>query len=324
MISANSFAQSAWSISPTGDVYNTNSGDVGIGTTDPDARLHIKGIGPFGLIIQNHEPVFHESGFMVREPLSDTGNRFSIIVGSGPASGIELAAIRDADGTGRTMDINTGAWRWKYGGATYMAFDANGVAAFGTTASTAAGKQVEIRASVPWDDALRIQGIWRQDGKLLRLVSDAGTELFNVSNNGNIGIGTRNPTATLHVNGNFVATGSKSAVVETASYGNRLMYAVESPENWFEDFGGGQLTYGQAVVGIEEIFSQTVNTDMNYHVFLTPSGPCTLYVAEKTPNHFRVKLLSGAADCKFDYRIIAKRTGYEKARLEEASTTQAK
>jgi hypothetical protein len=56
---------------------------------------------------------------------------------------------------------------------------------------------------------------------------------------GNVGIGTTSPTAKLYVQGNFVATGTKSALVETASYGKRQLYAIESPENWFEDFGGG-------------------------------------------------------------------------------------
>jgi hypothetical protein len=58
---------------------------------------------------------------------------------------------------------------------------------------------------------------------------------------GNVGIGTPNPTAKLHVIGDFVATGSKSALVETASYGKRQLYAMESPENWFEDFAAPSL-----------------------------------------------------------------------------------
>jgi hypothetical protein len=204
-----------------------------------------------------------------------------------------------------------------FGGSRYVTIDSNGVAGFGTTASTTEGKQVEIRASNPPDDALRIRGIWSQSGKLLRLMDDFGRDLFNVSNDGRVGIGTANPAAKLYVDGNFVATGSKSALVETASYGQRKVYAMESPENWFEDFGGAQLTGTSAVVPLDGIFAQTVNTEMDYHVFLTPKGACALYVAEQAPSRFKVELLNGAPDCQFAYRIVAKRKAYENVRLEE-------
>ncbi len=64
--------------------------------------------------------------------------------------------------------------------------------------------------------------------------------------------------AKLHVIGNFIATGTKSALVETAAYGKRQLYAVESTENWFEDFGWAKLTNGQAVVKLDPVFIETV------------------------------------------------------------------
>jgi hypothetical protein len=133
---------------------------------------------------------------------------------------------------------------------------------------------------------------------------------------GKVGIGGINPTSTLHVNGSFTATGSKSALVETTSYGKRKLYAVESPENWFEDFGSAKLTNGQVIVQLERIFVETVNTDVQYHVFLTPNGDCTPYVTQKTSLSFKVVLRDGEPNCTFDYRIIAKRKGYEQTRLE--------
>jgi hypothetical protein len=91
---------------------------------------------------------------------------------------------------------------------------------------------------------------------------------------GNVGIGTTTPNAKLYVVGNFIATGTKSAVVRTKSYGGRQLYAMESPENWFEDFGRGQLNQGHATVKLDPIFAETVNTEVEYHVFLTPKGDC--------------------------------------------------
>lgn len=143
------------------------------------------------------------------------------------------------------------------------------------------------------------------------------TETMRIQDGGNVGIGTTSPTAKLHVIGDFIATGTKSALVETASYGKRQLYAVESPENWFEDLGGAQLSQGQAVVKLDPIFVETVNTEREYHVFLTPKADCEgLYVTNQTATSFEVReLRHGKGNIAFDYRIVAKRKGYERARL---------
>ena len=100
------------------------------------------------------------------------------------------------------------------------------------------------------------------------------------------------------------------------------LYAVQSTENWFEDFGTASLKNGEAVVEIEALFAQTVNLSEDYRVFLTPLGDCNgLYVAEKTATSFTVhELGGGSADVDFDYRLVAKRLGYETERLEPVST----
>src|SRR4029453_300135 len=57
---------------------------------------------------------------------------------------------------------------------------------------------------------------------------------------------------------------TKSAVVRTANYGDLKLYSVESPENWFEDFGIGQLERGSAIVRIDPVFVETVNLNESY------------------------------------------------------------
>ena len=121
--------------------------------------------------------------------------------------------------------------------------------------------------------------------------------------------------------GNLSATGTKSALVKTAEYGPRLLYAVESPGVWFEDLGSADLINGEATIAIEPIFADTVNLETEYHVFLTPVSkePAVLYVTSKTSKAFTVRgvTLDGqAASCSFDYRVIARRKGYETTRLE--------
>ncbi|OQA18024.1 MAG: hypothetical protein BWY63_02183 [Chloroflexi bacterium ADurb.Bin360] len=121
--------------------------------------------------------------------------------------------------------------------------------------------------------------------------------------------------------GNMYASGSKSAVVETADYETRRLYAVESPEVWFEDFGTGQLVKGEATIYFDPIFAQTVNLTETYHIFLTPISEeaVLLFVTQKQPVSFTVRgvTLDGTpAVTSFDYRIVAKRMGYENVRLE--------
>jgi hypothetical protein len=93
--------------------------------------------------------------------------------------------------------------------------------------------------------------------------------------------------------------------------------AIESPKNWFEDFGSEQLSNGAAVVRLEPEFAQTVNTDLAYRVFLTPNGDCKgLYVTNKTPTTFEVRELGGGtSSIPFDYRIVALRRNFENIRM---------
>ena len=119
-------------------------------------------------------------------------------------------------------------------------------------------------------------------------------------------------------NGNLNCTGSKHAIVPIDSGARRVaLAAIESPKDWFEDFGSAQLSGGRAVVTIAPDFIQTVNTRIEYHVFLTPNGECKgLSVVNKTPGSFEVRELGGGrASIPFEYRIVAIRKNYEDVRF---------
>ncbi len=124
----------------------------------------------------------------------------------------------------------------------------------------------------------------------------------------------------MDVSGNLSCTGSKSAVVPVDGGSRKVaLYAVEAPENWFEDFGSGELSGGAAVITLEPVFAQTINSGVEYHVFLTPTADCKgLYVANKTATSFEVReLASGKSSVGFEYRIVARRKGYEEIRMED-------
>ena len=104
------------------------------------------------------------------------------------------------------------------------------------------------------------------------------------------------------------------------------LHAVESPQNWFEDFGSGRLESGVGRIALESTFVQTVNTGSDYHVFVTPEGECRgLYVSNKSATGFEVHEIGGGqSNVAFSYRIVAPRRGYETQRLEDETATVSK
>jgi hypothetical protein len=122
----------------------------------------------------------------------------------------------------------------------------------------------------------------------------------------------------IDTSGNVSCSGTKSAVVPVDNDARKVaLYAEEAPQNWFEDAGTGMLYGGSAIITLEPVFAQTVNTGKDYHVFLTPNGDCKgLYVTQKTEKSFVVRELGGGtSNIAFDYRIMALRKGYEDVRL---------
>jgi len=144
-------------------------------------------------------------------------------------------------------------------------------------------------------------------GLLLQGISGSSA-MFTVDSSGNLTIA-----------GNLVVNGTKSSTAKMSDGREIALYAVESPENWFEDFGSGELTNGVAFIPLDASFAQATNATVTYHVFLTPNGDSNgLYVARKTPTGFEVREHSGgASNLSFDYRIVARRRGYESVRMAE-------
>jgi hypothetical protein len=98
---------------------------------------------------------------------------------------------------------------------------------------------------------------------------------------------------------------------------------VESPENWFEDFGFSELSNGEAQVQLEEGFRSVVNSDA-YHVFITEYGDHNaLYVAERTSTSFLVRAKASKADGTFSYRVVAKRRDVAAPRFDKVDLQSA-
>lgn len=122
--------------------------------------------------------------------------------------------------------------------------------------------------------------------------------------------------------GDVTCSGRIKTAVPTAGGARQVeVYSVQSPENWFEDFGSAKLENGRVTVALDPQFAAIVNTGVEFHVFLTPQGECEgLYVANKASGGFEVRELHhGASSVAFDYRIVAKRNGHENERLADAT-----
>jgi len=127
---------------------------------------------------------------------------------------------------------------------------------------------------------------------------------------------------TIDSSGSVGCSGTLTSIVSAASgERNVLLYATESTESWFEDAGSGQLSNGSARINLDPTFAQTVNTGIEYHVFLTPNDDCKgLYVSQKTATSFQVHELGGGrSNVAFDYRLMAKRKGHENLRLTDVT-----
>ncbi|HEY0994971.1 MAG TPA: hypothetical protein VGD77_03170 [Gemmatimonadaceae bacterium] len=119
----------------------------------------------------------------------------------------------------------------------------------------------------------------------------------------------------LQINGNYAATGTKTAIVPTST-GMRKMYTEEATEVWFTDYGFGKLEAGEVFVPLEGTFSETINTAQPYHVFLQSYGDAELVVTKRTAQGFVVKARNGEAGAEFSYRVVARRKGHEAERMQ--------
>ena len=116
----------------------------------------------------------------------------------------------------------------------------------------------------------------------------------------------------------MTVSGKKNRVVETESYGRRLMNAYETATPYFGDIGTAIIgADGTVQVEIDPIFAETVSLD-NYVVFLQAEGPGEAYISKKDSAFFEI---SGTPGLAVAYEIKAKQKGFENVRLEEYHET---
>lgn len=117
-----------------------------------------------------------------------------------------------------------------------------------------------------------------------------------------------------HFNGkSLTISGSKNCLQETKNYGSRLINAYETAEYYFGDLGFGKISEdGECLIYIEDIFSECINTNVEYHIF-TQAYNGSIKTIERYKTYFKVK---GDPGTKFSWEFKAKRTGFENNRLD--------
>ena len=107
--------------------------------------------------------------------------------------------------------------------------------------------------------------------------------------------------------------GTKSRVVNTDQYSDRLLYCYETPSPMFGDVGEGTIGEdGKCYVWLDPVFAQTITTTQ-YQVFLQRYGSGECWVSERKGGYFVVEGTPGMA---FGWEIKAKQRDFDQRRLE--------
>ena len=124
----------------------------------------------------------------------------------------------------------------------------------------------------------------------------------------------------LEVWGNFTCHNTKSRVVEDTIYGSRKLYAYETPTPYFGDIGSGITDdNGEALIGIDDMFDETINTYVEYVVFLQKEGQGDLWIKEKSKDYF---IVNGTPNLRFAWELKAVQKKYEYLRLDDYELEQ--
>lgn len=114
--------------------------------------------------------------------------------------------------------------------------------------------------------------------------------------------------------GSMQVYGAKNRIIETENYAERLQYCYETPTPMFGDVGEGAIDKtGKCYVWLDDVFAETIDTDVQYQVFLQAYGEGNVYVNERSPSYF---VVCGTPGLAFGWEIKAVQRGYDTIRLE--------
>jgi len=290
---------------------NNNNGPAIYGNTTGSQDPALFGDAPNGIGLQASSTfgsgVFSGSDQSVG--VYGQSNRYHGVVGLGGDIGYGVLGQNTKGGIG------------VYGYSTTGAQGVIGYSSSGRGVEAQSGNNIALFASSPyvaaWVESPASFALYaRVPGAGTAITADApsGTAgSFNgpVSMTSNLIVG-----GSLTVAGNLVVNGTKSAAIPDGEGGYRLVFCVEAPESWFQDFGSARIVGGRVTVPLDPRFASAVLTD-EYHVVLTDYGNQNsgLYVSQRTPTSFEVRATVDKDQVTFGYMVVAKRKDVPQGRM---------
>lgn len=119
----------------------------------------------------------------------------------------------------------------------------------------------------------------------------------------------------LHVLGWLGVDGSKNSIVDT-SQGKTAINAYETAEYYFGDIAKANTGTSKRIkILIDPLFLETINTSIDYHVFVSSYGDGYAWISEMKEDYFVIE--SNVPNLTVSYEIKAKRKQYENVRLDK-------
>jgi hypothetical protein len=236
---------------------------------------------------------------------------------SGPNPAIRASNANIGPGV-KGESLGYGVWGASEGAAGVLGTSVGAIAVQGASNANGVGGQFSsvhaLGASGTSTNFVGILGLSTNNIGMYAQTSAAGQPAMYAENAGG-GQAARFVGSVL-VQGNFLVTGAKNALVPLPDGSHATVYCQESPEPYFEDFGRGQLSGGVAQVQLDRDFASIVQL-ANYHVFIVPEGECKgLFVSRRDNGGFEVReLQAGRSNLAFSYRVVARRKDVPGPRL---------
>lgn len=119
----------------------------------------------------------------------------------------------------------------------------------------------------------------------------------------------------LTVIGRLGVQGAKNSIVDT-SQGKTAINAYETAEYYFGDIAKTNTGASKRVkIMIDSLFLETINTEIDYHVFVSSYDNGYAWVSEMAKDYFVIE--SNVPNLSVSYEIKAKRKQYENVRLDK-------
>ena len=256
--------------------------------------LSLGGVNNISGILRVYDSSGNQTGVLDNSGLSIEGSQYRTQTGDG------VVTLYADDGSGYWTHCGTISGDREVVDATHVLYtlkmSAPSVIKIGTDADS---QYIEIAANYIRPTSLDVLG----DCYVRKKLTVLNTSTFR--NNVTVGL-TSSDNANLTVNGTMTAkvvraTSSKPRLLKGTIYGDRLLYAYETPTPYFGDIGTGRTgESGECVVGIDDIFDVAIDRKVEYVVFLQNEEPGELWVDEKADTYFVVK---GTPNTKFAWEL---------------------